>query len=48
MNGTRTQSGSFWSDQNRSFGLVMAGDVALNCVANGKLLCEKVFDHLWI
>ncbi len=28
--------------------LVMAGGVALNCVANGKLLAEKVFDDLWI
>lgn len=28
--------------------LVMAGGIALNCVANGKLLKEKVFDHIWI
>ncbi|MEA3266276.1 MAG: carbamoyltransferase [Candidatus Fermentibacteria bacterium] len=28
--------------------LVLAGGVALNCVANGKLLKEKVFDHIWI
>lgn len=28
--------------------LVMAGGVALNCVANGKLLKEKIFDHIWI
>jgi carbamoyltransferase len=28
--------------------LCMAGGVALNCVANGKLLREKVFDRLWI
>ena len=28
--------------------LVMAGGVALNCVANGKLLKEKVFDKIWI
>src|SRR6056297_3987033 len=26
----------------------MAGGVALNCVANGKLLKEKIFDDLWI
>jgi carbamoyltransferase len=26
----------------------MAGGVALNCVANGKLLRAGVFDHLWI
>jgi carbamoyltransferase len=28
--------------------LCMAGGVALNCVANGKLLREKVFDRIWI
>jgi len=28
--------------------LCLAGGVALNCVANGKLLKEKVFDGLWI
>ncbi|HOK41137.1 MAG TPA: carbamoyltransferase [bacterium] len=28
--------------------LCMAGGVALNCVANGKLLMEKVFDDIWI
>lgn len=28
--------------------LVMAGGVALNCVANGKLLKESIFDDLWI
>ncbi len=28
--------------------LCMAGGVALNCVANGRILREKVFDHLWI
>jgi len=28
--------------------LVMAGGVALNCVANGKLLKEGIFDKLWI
>lgn len=28
--------------------LVLAGGVALNCVANGKLLNEKIFDHIWI
>lgn len=28
--------------------LVMAGGVALNCVANGKLLRSKIFDRLWI
>ncbi len=28
--------------------LCMAGGVALNCVANGRLLQEKVFDDIWI
>ena len=28
--------------------LVLAGGVALNCVANGKLLKEKIFDKIWI
>lgn len=28
--------------------LVLAGGVALNCVANGKLLKEKVFDNIWV
>jgi carbamoyltransferase len=28
--------------------LVLAGGVALNCVANGLLLREKIFDRIWI
>ncbi|MGZ8289090.1 MAG: carbamoyltransferase family protein [Telluria sp.] len=28
--------------------LVMAGGVALNCVANGKLAAEGIFDEVWI
>ena len=28
--------------------LCLAGGVALNCVANGKLLREGVFEHIWI
>ncbi len=28
--------------------LCLAGGVALNCVANGKLLEEKIFDDIWI
>ncbi|KAA3607036.1 MAG: hypothetical protein DWQ06_00520 [Calditrichaeota bacterium] len=28
--------------------LVMAGGVALNCVGNGKILEEKIFDKIWI
>ena len=26
----------------------MAGGVALNCVANGKILKEKIFEKIWI
>jgi len=28
--------------------LCLAGGVALNCVANGKLLRENIFEHIWI
>jgi carbamoyltransferase len=28
--------------------LCMAGGVALNCVANGKILKERIFDNIWI
>ncbi len=28
--------------------LCLSGGVALNCVANGKLLKENIFDHIWI
>lgn len=28
--------------------LVMAGGVALNCVGNGKILKEKIFENIWI
>jgi carbamoyltransferase len=28
--------------------LCMAGGVALNCVTNGKILKEKIFDNIWI
>ncbi len=28
--------------------LVLAGGVALNCVTNGRLLREKIFDNIWI
>ena len=28
--------------------LCMAGGVALNCVANGKILREKIFENIWI
>ena len=26
----------------------MSGGVALNCVANGKILKEKIFENIWI
>ena len=28
--------------------LCLSGGVALNCVANGKLIKEKIFDDIWI
>jgi carbamoyltransferase len=28
--------------------IVMAGGVALNCVANGKLVAQQIFDQVWI
>ena len=28
--------------------LALAGGVALNCVANGKILKEKIFDNIWV
>lgn len=28
--------------------LCLAGGVALNCVANGKIMAEKIFDEIWI
>lgn len=31
-----------------SSNLCMAGGVALNCVGNGKIIQEKIFDQLWI
>jgi carbamoyltransferase len=34
--------------EGRSRNLCLAGGVALNCVANGKLLRERVFDDIWI
>ncbi len=35
-------------EQTEESNLCLAGGVALNCVANGKLLREKVFDKIWI
>ena len=32
----------------KSKNLCLAGGVALNCVANGKILKEKIFDNIWI
>ena len=33
---------------NESKNLCMSGGVALNCVANGKILKEKIFENIWI
>jgi carbamoyltransferase len=38
---------SITKDHN-SKNLCMAGGVALNCVANGKILKEKIFENIWI
>ncbi|MBM3531248.1 MAG: hypothetical protein FJX62_24510 [Alphaproteobacteria bacterium] len=40
MNGTRAQSKSFWSDQNRSFGLVMASGLSAIALARFVLAGE--------
>jgi len=37
-----------WEKAGRPANLVMAGGVALNCVANGRLLREGPFQNLWI
>ena len=34
--------------EHKSKNLCMAGGVALNCVANGKILKEKIFENIWI
>ena len=34
--------------ENESKNLCMAGGVALNCVANGKIIKEKIFENIWI
>ena len=36
------------SEEYRIKNLCLAGGVALNCVANGKVLLKKVFDNIWI
>jgi carbamoyltransferase len=36
------------SKQTDSKNLCMAGGVALNCVANGKIVKEKIFENVWI
>ena len=35
-------------EENDSNNLCMAGGVTLNCVANGKILKEKIFENIWI
>ena len=36
------------SKEHNNKNLCMAGGVALNCVANGKILKEKIFEDIWI
>ena len=43
----RPQTGKSLRDETGIKNLCLAGGVALNCVANGKLLQEKVFDDIW-
>ena len=38
----------FISKEYKNKNLCMAGGVALNCVANGKILKEKIFENIWI
>jgi len=35
-------------DEFKISNLCLAGGVALNCVANGKILEEKIFDNIWV
>ena len=35
-------------DEYKLSNLCLAGGVALNCVANGKILEEKIFDNIWV
>ena len=36
------------AEQTRMRHLVIAGGVGLNCVANGRILRERIFDNIWI
>ena len=36
------------ADEYKLKNLCLAGGVALNCVANGKILKEKIFENIWI
>lgn len=42
------KAGRYLRELTRQENLVMAGGVALNCVANGLLQREKIFDRIWI
>ncbi len=39
---------SYLKNEYKINNLCLAGGVALNCVANGKILKEKIFDNIWI
>ena len=45
---TVLRAGQYAWETTRMSSLVMAGGVALNCVANGRLLREGPFDRIWI
>ena len=36
------------AEEHKAKNLCLAGGVALNCVANGKIFKEKIFDNIWI
>lgn len=39
---------SYWQKQTNARNLCLAGGVALNCVANGKLAEANIFDKIWV
>jgi carbamoyltransferase len=45
---TMLKTAKFAKEITGSNNLCLAGGVALNCVGNGKILREKIFDKLWI
>ena len=46
--GNHFPDGAAYSQGDRAENLCLAGGVALNCVANGQILREGVFEKIWI